>query len=190
MGQRTLTYAGDWFELTNFGVSAVDITGWKMDDNSNSPVGAVVLNGVTSVAPGQSVVFIEGDATKAAAFVTAWFGGTAPTGFAIGTYGGSGVDTSTGGDGVNVFDAAGKQLTGVSFAASTTGVSFDNSAGLGSAISTLSVVGIAGAFVSGALELDSPGTTRSRRHTADGHLQRQCGQLHDRPTGRHHVPCR
>ena len=139
--------------------SAVDITGWKMDDNSNSPVGAVVLNGVTSVAPGQSVVFIEGDATKAAAFVTAWFCGTAPTGFAIGTYGGSGVGLSTGGDGVNVFDAAGKRLTGVSFAASTTGVSFDNSAGLGSAISTLSVVGIAGAFVSGALELGSPGTT-------------------------------
>ena len=158
-GSGNATYAGDWFELTNFGVSAVDITGWKMDDNSNSPVGAVVLNGVTSVAPGQSVVFIEGDATKAAAFVTAWFGGTAPTGFAIGTYGGSGVGLSTGGDGVNVFDAAGKRLTGVSFAASTTGVSFDNSAGLGSAISTLSVVGIAGAFVSGALELGSPGTT-------------------------------
>ncbi|HOS45355.1 MAG TPA: lamin tail domain-containing protein, partial [Paludibacter sp.] len=24
----------DWFELTNFGTTSVDITGWKMDDNS------------------------------------------------------------------------------------------------------------------------------------------------------------
>ena len=24
----------DWFELTNFGTTAVDITGWKVDDSS------------------------------------------------------------------------------------------------------------------------------------------------------------
>src|SRR5262249_14945588 len=29
-------YAADWFELTNAGTAAVDVTGWKMDDNSNS----------------------------------------------------------------------------------------------------------------------------------------------------------
>jgi hypothetical protein len=58
-GSGNGTYAADWFEVTNTGTSAVDITGWKMDDNSNSPAAAVVLNGVASIAPGQSVVFIE-----------------------------------------------------------------------------------------------------------------------------------
>ncbi|MDO8361932.1 MAG: SdiA-regulated domain-containing protein [Actinomycetota bacterium] len=157
-GSGTATYAADWFEVTNFGASRVDISGWKMDDNSNSPVGAVALTGVSSIAPGQSVIFLEGDATKAAAFVTAWFGGTAPAGFAIGTYSGSGVGLSTGSDGVNLFNSAGQRVTGVNFAAATTGVSFDNAARAIGAISTSSVVGINGAYLSPAGETGSPGT--------------------------------
>jgi uncharacterized protein YjiK len=158
-GSGTTTYAADWFEVSNLAGTALDITGWKMDDNSNSSSVSVALNGVTSIAPGQSVIFIEGDATKAAAFTTAWFGATTPAGFAIGTYSGGGVGLSTSGDAVNLFDAMGRRVTGVSFAASTTGVSFDNAAGVASTISKLSVVGTNGAFVSPALETGSPGTT-------------------------------
>src|SRR6516165_11872637 len=29
-------YGADWFELKNIGASAVNVTGWKMDDNSAS----------------------------------------------------------------------------------------------------------------------------------------------------------
>src|SRR5262249_33858367 len=54
------TYNADWFELTNTGASAVNITGWKMDDNSHTFANAVALRGVTSIAPGQTVVFVEG----------------------------------------------------------------------------------------------------------------------------------
>ena len=42
-------------------------------------------------------------------------------GFTIGTYTGGGVGLSTGGDAVNLFDASGKRVTGVSFGISTTG---------------------------------------------------------------------
>jgi Lamin Tail Domain len=35
-GSANTAYAADWFELTNTGASPVSITGWKMDDNSNS----------------------------------------------------------------------------------------------------------------------------------------------------------
>src|SRR6185503_21298459 len=42
----------DWFEVTNIGPSTADITGWKMDDISESPAGAALLNGITSIAPG------------------------------------------------------------------------------------------------------------------------------------------
>ena len=47
-------YTGDWFELTNTGGAAVDIAGWKMDDNSDSSGLAVALNGVTSIPAGRS----------------------------------------------------------------------------------------------------------------------------------------
>ena len=40
--------ADDWFELTNTGSSAVNITGWKMDDNSHAIASAVPMFGVSS----------------------------------------------------------------------------------------------------------------------------------------------
>ena len=82
---------------------------------------------------GHSAVFVEGDASKVSAFESAWFAGSPPAGFQIGTYSGSGVGLSTGGDEVNVFDGTGAHVTGVAFGTSTTGQTFDNSAALGSA---------------------------------------------------------
>ncbi len=167
-------YAADWFELTNTGTTAVDITGWKMDDNSNSFGSSVALRGVTSIAAGKSVIFIEGladgstDKAIDAKFSTTWFGTeTPPAGVVIGNYGGSGVGLSTGGDSVNIFDASGKQITGISFVDSTASFlfTFDNAAGLGTStlptptVSTLSKAGTNGGFVSfNGLETGSPGS--------------------------------
>ncbi|PHJ84394.1 hypothetical protein VF14_06930 [Nostoc linckia z18] len=158
-------YGADWFEATNTGSSTVDITGWRIDDDSNNFANSVALNGVTSIAPGQSIIFIEGDATTTNAFKTAWFGSNVPSGFTIGTYSGSGIGLSTGGDAVNLFNASGNRITGVSFGTSTTGLTFDNQAGLGSTtlplptVSTLSVAGVNGAFLAtDGLETGSPGT--------------------------------
>lgn len=164
-GSSTTTYAADWFELTNTGSTAVNISGWKMDDNSNAFGSAVALRGVTSIAAGQSVVFVEGntsgsnDATIDASFKTAWFGANVPTGFVIGNYGGSGVGLSAATDAVNIFDSTGTTITRVDFGASTAGVTFDNKLGLNNAtISTLSSVGVNGAFTSAnGAEIGSPG---------------------------------
>lgn len=157
-GSGNGTYAADWFEVTNVGAGPVDTTGWKVDDNSNSPVGAVAMNGVTSVSPGQSAVFMEGDGSGAPAFETAWFSSTPPVSLVVGSYAGSGVGLSTGSDAVNLFDAAGHRITGVSFGASTAGVTFDNAAGVAGPISTLSVVGVNGAVLSDdGFETGSPG---------------------------------
>jgi VCBS repeat-containing protein len=154
------TYTADWFEVTNTGTTDIDITGWKIDDNSNAFVSAVALRGLSILPAGKSAIFIEGtatgttDATIIANFSTAWFGSaTPPTNVLIGTYGGSGVGLSTGGDAVNLFDATGDRVAGVSFGPSTTGITFDNTAGLNGTtlplpiISTLSVVGANGAFL-------------------------------------------
>ena len=78
----------DWFELTNTGNSAVNISGWKVDDNSNSFASALALSGLGSINAGQSVIFIEGNATKAASFINNWFGANVPSNFAIGYYSG------------------------------------------------------------------------------------------------------
>lgn len=149
----------DWFELTNTGVSAVDLAGWSMDDNS-AIAGVAPLSGVSSIAAGSSAIFVEGDSTTTASFINTWFGGNAPAGFAIGTYSGKGVGLSTSGDAVNVFDAAGVLQASVSFGASTSGLSFDNAEGLdGGTISRLSAVGVNGAFAAlgDATEIGSPG---------------------------------
>jgi len=59
------------------------MTGWKMDDNSNSVASSVPIVGLGSIAPGQSAILIEGTSTTATNFVVAWFSGTAPAGFLI-----------------------------------------------------------------------------------------------------------
>lgn len=163
-GSGNSTYAEDWFELTNTGAVAVDITGWRVDDGSNSFATSHPLSGVTSILPGQSVVFHEGEADGSdhaaiqAAFKSAWFGGSIPAGFTIGGYGGAGLGLSTSGDGLSIFNSIGTPIFSVTFGAATTGVTFDNAAGISGAINTLSSVGVNGAFssVSGG-EIGSPG---------------------------------
>jgi hypothetical protein len=101
----------DWFEVTNSSSSAVDITGWRVDDNSNSFASSIALSGITTIAAGESVIFIETStlalATTKATFVNVWLGGNQPAGLQIGNYTGSGIGLGTGGDSVNLFNASG-----------------------------------------------------------------------------------
>lgn len=146
-GSGNSPYLADWFELTNFGPSAVDITGWRMDDGSSAFASSVALLGVTGIAAGQSVIFLESDNDMTlTTFVTTWFGATPPSGLAVGRYSGGGVGLNTAGDGVSIFDGGGTLRASVTFGASTTGFSFDNAAGNNGAIAQLSVVGVNGAF--------------------------------------------
>ena len=48
--------AADWFERTDTNASAVNVSGWKMDDNSNAFALSVALDKVTCIAAGQSVI--------------------------------------------------------------------------------------------------------------------------------------
>lgn len=162
-GSGNSTYAADWFELTNIGSSPLDITGWRMDDNSNAFANSVALNGITSVAPGESVIFLETSnlAGASSAFLTAWFGATPPAGLQIGSYNGSGVGLSTGGDGVNLFDAGMNHITGVNFGSASSAATFDNTAGLAT-VTAMSVAGVNSAFLSAnGSETGSPGKTVS-----------------------------
>jgi uncharacterized protein YjiK len=158
-------YGADWFEVTNFGATPVDITGYKIDDNSNTFASAVALTGVTTIKPGESVIFMETNnlAQAKPAFLSAWFGTTPPATLQVGAYSGSGVGLSTDGDAVNLFDASGNRVSGISVGKSTTGFTFDNAAGLGTTtlplplVTTLSISGISGAFVASDGAVGSPG---------------------------------
>lgn len=164
-GSSTSTYAADWFELTNTGTTAIDISGWKIDDNSNSFSNAVALRGVTSIGAGQSAIFLESttsasttDTTINNAFIAAWFGANTPSNLLIGNYGGSSVGLSASSDAVNIFNGTGTLITRVDFGTATAGRTFDNSAGLNNVtISTLSTVGVNGAFTAAnGAEIGSP----------------------------------
>ncbi|MES2474164.1 MAG: esterase-like activity of phytase family protein [Verrucomicrobiota bacterium] len=158
----------DWFEVTNVSDNAVDITGWKVDDSSAAFASAIALSGITSIAPGESVIFLESStsnpsATVIANFQSNWFGGNVPAGLRIGTYQGSGIGLSTGGDGLNLFNAGGVLQASVLFGASdsvTPYQTFDNTLALDDVtLSLLSEVGSNGAFVAAnsAAEIGSPG---------------------------------
>jgi len=127
---EAMSYSGvggtaDWWEITNFGGAAVDVSGWRMDDSSFAFANSVALAGITSIAPGETAIFIETAAplTDIPAFRSFW-GGTAATA-AIGSYTGSGVSLSSTGDGVVLFDSVGVEVTPrITFGAATTGSSF------------------------------------------------------------------
>jgi len=112
----------DFFEITNYGSSAVTLTGWKMDDNSFAIGSAVALSGITSIGAGETVVFIESAAGAAVSSFRSFWGGLA--GVQVGYYSGSGVSLSSLGDGVVLFNSGNTEVTRVSFGAATSGSTF------------------------------------------------------------------
>ena len=165
-------YGFDWFEVTNTGSAAVDITGWSVDDSSSitTPVRGL-LNAITSIAAGESVIFIESSTANLAAnktaFANAWFGGTLPGSLQIGSYTASGVSLSASGDGVGLFDNASTPVLQayISFlATTTTGGTVDNAAGINdttgasSNVTARSIVGTNGGFLSSGNQIGSPGS--------------------------------
>jgi hypothetical protein len=116
------TPTGDFLEITNYGSSAISMSGWKMDDNSFDITKAVALNGITSIGAGESVIFIESAAGVAVNSFKSFWGGL--TGVQVGYYSGSGTGLSSGGDGVILFNAAAAEATRVTFGAATAGKTF------------------------------------------------------------------
>ena len=94
----------DWFELTNFGDTlfdpAVDGNLWY-DDDSHDVGDAAILTGYTSIAPGESVIFMEyNDGAEVPEWLALW----SPVLSSVpqtGTFDGKGL--GQGGDGVTVF---------------------------------------------------------------------------------------
>jgi len=157
----------DWFEITNYGNAAADITGYKMDDNSFSSSSAVTLSGVTTIAPGESVIFVETATplTDLPAFRIFW---GLPAAVQVGSYTGSGVSLGSGGDGVVVYTGSNVEINRIqATGAATTGSSFyyvyNSSGALLSTGNPVSAEGTVGAFksVNALGNIGSPGASAS-----------------------------
>ena len=118
------TNNGDWFELTNTGIAAVDISGWHWDDNTftNGTTPEAVFGGITSIAAGKSIIFTEETVGAEAGWTTSW-GITGVTVVNLGSSVFQGL--GAGGDSVRVYDASNTLVSGVTFGASSTGFTFE-----------------------------------------------------------------
>jgi hypothetical protein len=93
-------HTGDWFEVTNFGDSPFDASDIYFEDDSFDPTDSAQLLGVTEIGPGESVVFVEGDAGAVELFREIW---SLDMGIQVGSHTGPGL--SQGGDAVNIYDS-------------------------------------------------------------------------------------
>ncbi len=114
----------DWFELSNLGTTPVDLAGYKVDDSSDSFATSAALvfggfGGTTILQPGESAIFIEGVDTEVFRSSLGL-----PAGLKLGSYNGSGLGLSSGGDGLTVFNGAGTSMSKVAFGTATSGSSF------------------------------------------------------------------
>ncbi|TWT95252.1 hypothetical protein Pla108_33960 [Botrimarina colliarenosi] len=102
----------DWIEVTNYGDMAWNLADGELyyDDDSADPDAADLMAGISTIAAGESVIFVNGSATvgetNVTDFMAAW--GAAATGLQIGTFDGSGL--GQGGDGATLFVSNGQPL--------------------------------------------------------------------------------
>jgi len=139
--------AQDWFEVTSFESTAVNLTGWRVDDNSTSLTAAYTVTNELQILPGESVIFVERLTPEQ--FVAWWGTNELPAGLKIITYSGSGFGLSSGGDGVRLWDPTtannADTVSAVDFPAGTPGVTF-NFDPISRVFGELSVEGVNGVY--------------------------------------------
>ena len=153
-GSNSTAYNADWFEIHNYGDSAVDLTGYSWDDESEIP-GTSTFPMVT-VQPGQAIVVLDDVAANKDAFLAEWklYAGSV-TIVANDELTGSFPSLSQNGDAVFLYDANGAEMASGVYTAATAGfaVEFDTTgAFLGDAVD-----GSNGAYTSLEGDVGSPG---------------------------------
>lgn len=93
----------DWWELTSFESYAVNLKGWRFDDNSHSlaPNNALTITNDVVIRPGESVVFVENYTPEQ---FRAWWTNLSPD-VQIVTYVGGGIGLSSTADEINLWNA-------------------------------------------------------------------------------------
>lgn len=148
----------DWWELTSFEGYAINLKGWRFDDNSHSlaPNNALTISNDVVIRPGESIVFVEN-------YTPAQFRGwwpTLPPDTQVVRYSGGGIGlSSTSGDEINLWNAASlpgneltERVTWYTFASSPNGASLvydPENLPLGNVINALSTNTVLGLAANG-----------------------------------------
>jgi hypothetical protein len=153
-GSNSTAYNADWFEIHNYGDSAVDLNGYSWDDESEI-AGTSTFPAVT-VQPGEAIVILDDVAANKDAFLAEWklYAGSV-TIVANDELTGSFPSLSQNGDAVFLYDANGAEMASGVYSAATAGfaVEFDTTgAFLGDAVD-----GTNGAYTSLEGDVGSPG---------------------------------
>ena len=99
---RASVPAADWWELTSFNATIVNLSGWRFNDSIGGVRDAFRIPEGTMIRPGESVIFVE--ALTPAQF-RAWWGETnLPPALQIITYSGLALSLGAGGDSVRLWD--------------------------------------------------------------------------------------
>jgi hypothetical protein len=154
----------DWWELTNFDDFTVDLTGYRFDDGSATLLAAVTFtNNNLSIAPGESVVFVEG--MTADDFRSWWGSANLPTNVQIVPYAAAGLSLSSLGDAINLWNSGASDdidtIASEVFSTGTLGVSFGFNPDT-QVFGDLSQVGVFGAWIAPENgDIGSPGFLRN-----------------------------
>jgi hypothetical protein len=148
----------DWWELTNFESVAVDLSGWRFNDDGGSLDNSFVFPAGVSISPGESIVFVE---SLSPAQFRAWWGPGVPADAQIISYTGGGLALGAEGDTLRVWNDASvnvsETITTRTFGTATAGVSFNFDPAT-NVFGGLSQTGVNGVFHSSALtDRGSPG---------------------------------
>ena len=104
---------GDFFEIYNYGSTTIDLSGWKMNDEAGTFLGATSLPSSLTLAAGKSLVVASITADKLSAFKSVW--GLSDTSNLI-SIDGPGLGKK---DAVILFDSNGNVATSLNYGAAT-----------------------------------------------------------------------
>ena len=99
----TPTLHADWFELTHYGTTPIDLRGWRFNDSNGGLTNGAVTLGALTLSPGESIVFVQD--IDAAAF-RSWWGPNLSPSIQIISYTATSIGLSSTGDGIRLWDAA------------------------------------------------------------------------------------
>ncbi len=149
---------GDWFELSNFGDTAIDLDGYSWDDD-DAIAGSHEISGTYMIQPGESIIFLEALNADKSAWEATWMLQSGTPKIIVeddfGPIGFSGL--SSGGDEVNFYDDKGALISQATYSAADVVAGFSIEFDTAGTVMGRSIINLRGAYASNDGDVGSPG---------------------------------
>ena len=175
-GSNASAWNADWFEITNYGDSTVDLTGFSWDDESG--ISGTSVFPAVSLAPGEALVVWDDFAANEDSLLVSWkLNPGAVQVISSDELTGSFPSLSQNGDGVFLYNAMGIEITNSLYASATAGVTveFDTTG----TFTADAVDGVNGAYTSVLGDVGSPGNMTPNSNAGEFALS---GRIYPNPS--------